>query len=458
MDRAIEQKTDALAEEYVAGKMSRRQFVTGLLGLGLSIPVAGSVLAACTANVPTTTANTAAASGSELSGTVRFLIGSWTDNEKQYQQVIGDAFTKLHPKVSFTFDLFDWNTASTQVDNSLTQNAHDIYYTGESQLIYRQNQSGMADLTSRINDPAWASEKAKYLNWDRIEAYGPKIMGLPVCADFEDILFVNMDMVQAAGFDETFVNDWETFVACVTAMTKGKSCYGFGMGMQLGGYGEHYQWIRASGGTYLNADQTAPAINTPEVEAGFQQLVDLWKAGVVPPQGMFTYDTAPQAFAGGRMAIYSSDMSIGAVLQGGSPAPSFNWKVLPWPPGLKSQLSFNDLGFYSMSSKMDQDLGWEVLKFWTNGPESAYWASLSGVYPSRSDADASGYSKQAVQQIADATDALQKVGVGPEAFQAYDTVDGQAFQQFQNAYSGKITVQACLQNVEKIINHEVFNK
>lgn len=457
MDRAVGRSTDRLAQRYIDGRIDRRRFTLGLLGLGLSVPTAGAVLAGCTAHVPTSKPKAGSASG-ELSGTVRFLIGPWTDNEKKYQAVIGAAFTKLHPKVDFTFDLFDWDTSNTQINNSLAQNAHDIYYTGESHLLVAQTQDGIADISKQVNDPAWADQKAKYLNWDRIDAYGSKMVGLPVCADFEDVLYVNMDMVRAAGFDETFVDSWDTFVDCVTKMTKGKRVYGFGMGMQLGGYGEHYQWIRACGGRYLTEDKSAPAVNTPQVQEGFQRLVDLWKAGVVPPQGLFTYDTAPQAFTGGRMAIYSSDLSIGAVLQGGSPPPKFDWTVLPWPPGVKDHLMFNDLGFYSMSSKMDADLGWEVLKWWTDGPESAYWCGLSGVYPSRNDAQANDLSKWSVKKISDAQPALQKLGVGPEAFAAYDTVDGQASQQFQRAYSGQISVAKALVNVENILKHEVFDK
>ena len=131
-----------------------------------------------------------------------------------------------------------------------------------------EQKDGFEDLTARINDPAFADEKAKYLYWDRIEAYGPKLIGLPICWHVEDALFVNMDMVKAAGFDETFVDDWDTFVDCVTKMTKGSDTYGLGIGMQLGGFGEWYQRARAAGGSYLNADLSAPAINTPDVVAG----------------------------------------------------------------------------------------------------------------------------------------------------------------------------------------------
>ena len=43
---------------------------------------------------------------------------------------------------------------------------------------------------------------AKYLYMDRIDSYGPKILGLPISFHVEDAMFVNMDMVKAAGYDE----------------------------------------------------------------------------------------------------------------------------------------------------------------------------------------------------------------------------------------------------------------
>ena len=40
-------------------------------------------------------------------------------------------------------------------------------------------------------------------------------MGLPISFHVENALFVNMDMVRAAGFDETFADSWDTFRACL---------------------------------------------------------------------------------------------------------------------------------------------------------------------------------------------------------------------------------------------------
>ena len=113
---------------------------------------------------------------------MRFMIGPWTDREVENHETIAAAFNELYPNVNFSFKLFSWGTAGTEVDASLADGAHDIYYFGEGGYMARAEQeNGFEDITARINDPAWAEEKAKYLYWDRIEAYGPKLIGLPIC-------------------------------------------------------------------------------------------------------------------------------------------------------------------------------------------------------------------------------------------------------------------------------------
>jgi multiple sugar transport system substrate-binding protein len=126
MNRSVSTQTDSLANAFVSGQLSRRQFVSRMLAMGLSVPMAGAVLAACSAKAPASSA---------AKGTVRFLIGPWTDAEIKHQQVIAAAFTKNHPGISFTFKLYDWDTANATIDASLIQNAHDIYYFGEADYL-----------------------------------------------------------------------------------------------------------------------------------------------------------------------------------------------------------------------------------------------------------------------------------------------------------------------------------
>src|SRR5438067_3148297 len=165
-----ERQVEALATDYMSGKMSRRVFIVRLLALGLSTGVAGAILAACSSAAspsPSVAAASATAAGGSassaaspgrvatgLKGTIRFLIGPWTDQEVQHHQVIQAAFNKLNPDVTFTYKLFDWATSTVEIGNSLDSGAHDIFYIEDHDWIAFSDR--MEDLTPRINDPAFA--------------------------------------------------------------------------------------------------------------------------------------------------------------------------------------------------------------------------------------------------------------------------------------------------------------
>ena len=171
---------------------------------------------------------------------MRFLLGPWSPNEEEVFNAIAANCKEQFPNVNFSVDLFDWGTSTAQRSASLAEKAHDIYYLGEGTYTAASQTEDFIDLTDRINDPAWAAEKAKYLNWDRIDAISPKHVGLTIGIHPEDALFVNMDKVRAAGFDETFVESWDTFADAVAKMTTADT-YGLGIGIQIGGFGEWYQ-------------------------------------------------------------------------------------------------------------------------------------------------------------------------------------------------------------------------
>jgi ABC-type glycerol-3-phosphate transport system substrate-binding protein len=465
--RALERRTAELADSYIAGTMSRRAFVTRLLAIGLAPSVVGAILAACggaaspsaappstgASGPPSSAPQSSSPSPKDLKGNVRFLIGPWSKNDVEVHNHIADTFKALYPNVTFEFKLFNWTTSATEVNTSLQAGDHDVYYFGEAVYFLRAQQpDGFEDLTSRINDPAWAAEKAKYVYWDRIEAKHQKLIGVPLNWHVEDALFVNMDMVRAAGYDEHFVDTWDTFAACVKKMTKGTETYGLGIGIQLGGFAEWYQIARANGGQYLSDDLKSPAINTPEVVDATTKWAELFKQGIAPPLGTYTYDTAPAAWGAGKMAIYSSDLATTTTIP--SPVP-FDWLLLPYPPGSKSQVNFNDLGFYAMGSKTpDKDLAWEVIKWWTNSDSDAYWADRSGTYPSRVDAVDHGYGTAGVKQLGTAFPLFQKYSCGPEPFAAWSTIEDQAEAQIQDCYAGKQSAANAVANVEKIVKQE----
>lgn len=442
MNRNIDRKTRALADAYRAGKVSRRTFVMRLLAAGVSAPIVAGLAR-----------EIRPAEAADLKGKVRFLVGPWSDGEVDHHKHIAEGFNALHPDVEFDFRLYQWDTASQEINTSVVQGAHDIYMTTESSYPDYESGNNFADLSARINDPAFAAEKAKYLYWDRTQSYGPKILGLPISWHVEDALFVNMDMVAAAGYDETFVDKWETFHDCCAKMTKKGSSYGAGFGIQIGGYGEWYQVLRSAGGSYLTDDKKAPNVNLPNVVAATERMAQLFKDGIAPPLGTYSYDAAPAAFAAGKLGTLTIDLAATTALP--NPVP-FKWKLLPHPPGPVSQVNFNDVTYYMVNAKSgDQDLMWEVTKWWTTGENDAYWADNSGTYPARTDAAEKGYGKNAAPQLAEALPTYEKHAVGLENFSQWSDVENQAEAEIQNCYAGKESAQDAVANVEKIVKHAV---
>jgi multiple sugar transport system substrate-binding protein len=442
MNRKLDRETRALADAYLAGKLSRRGFVTRLMALGVSAPLAAGL-----------SMEIRPASAANLKGNVRFLVGPWSDGEVDHHKHIAEGFNAMHPDVTFEFRLYQWDTAAQEINTSAAQGAHDLYMTTESSYPDYESGNSFADLTARINDPSFAEEKAKYLYWDRTQSYGPKLLGLPISWHVEDALFVNMDKIHEAGYDETFVDKWETFHDCCAKMTKKGETYGAGFGIQIGGYGEWYQVLRAAGGSYLTDDKKAPNVNLPNVVAATERMAALFKDGIAPPLGTYAYDAAPAAFAAGKLATLTIDLAATTALP--NPVP-FKWKLLPHPPGPVSQVNFNDVTYYMVNAKSaDQDLMWEVTKWWTTGENDAYWADNSGTYPARTDAAGKGYGKNAAPQLAEALPVYEKHAVGLENFPQWADVEGQAEAEIQNCYAGKGSAQDAVANVEKIVKHAV---
>ena len=130
MGSHIDRQTSDLAESYLKGGISRRAFVTRLLALGLAPGAVASVVAAC--SNPSPSASSSSAAPGELAGNVRFLIGPWSNEEVAHQQHTAQAFQALHPKVTFSFRLYDWGSAGQQINTSVIEGAQDIYMTTES--------------------------------------------------------------------------------------------------------------------------------------------------------------------------------------------------------------------------------------------------------------------------------------------------------------------------------------
>ena len=440
MNRRLNREIGTLAEAHIAGKLSRRGFVTRLLGLGLSATAVASIVAEFRP----------AHAASDLKGNVRFLVGPWSPQEVDVHKKISEGFTALHPDVTFEFRLYDWDTDDQEINTSAASGAHDIYMITESAYPDYEANEAFVDLTSRVNDPAFAEEKAKYLYLERTLGFGPRLMGLPISFHVECANFVNMDMVKAAGFDETFADSWDSYRACLTKMSKPGEVWPLAIGVQP--YGEWYQVLRAAGGSFLTPDLSAVNINKPEVVDATERMASLFKDKLSAPLGTYNYDDGPAAFAGGKVAILPIDLAATTVVE--LPLP-FNWKLIPNPPQAAGRMNFNDITYYMINSKSENtDLMWEVAKWWTTGANDAYWADNSGTYPARVDALDHGYGTKAAPQLAEALPAYQKFSVGLEKFPGWASVEELSRAEIQKCFTGDVSVEEAIANAEAVVKQE----
>ena len=249
-------------------------------------------------------------------------------------------------------------------------------------------------------------------------------------------MFVNMDMVNAAGFDETFVDSWDTFLACVTKMTKAGQTYGVG-------HRHPDRRLRRvvpapAGGRRLVPDarpegtqrQPAGRRRGHPADGGPVQAEDRAAARAPTPTTLPRPRSPPARWRSTRPTWPRRRPCP-------SPVP-FNWKLLPYPPGPVSQVNFNDLSFYMINAKSaDQDLMWEVVKWWTNGAERRLLGRQLGHLPGPHRCAQLGLRHEQRAPAGRGVAAFQKYAVGLENFTQWADVESLAEAEIQNCYAGK---------------------
>jgi ABC-type glycerol-3-phosphate transport system substrate-binding protein len=434
----------------MSGAITRRAFVLGLLAAGLSVGTAGALLSSATraAAEPGCTAL-----DPNVSGEIRFLTGPFTDREMEVQETIAAAFNAKYPNVTFSFTLFDWYTSPTDIQTSLLDGAHDLYYLGEADaMLFGAEDTNFLDIGPYANASCFAEEKANYHALERLWKLTPKPTALPFLWFQESGLFVNLDKVKSVGFDETFVDSWDSFAAALLAMTDpAKDEYGIALDAHP--WVEWYGRMRSAGGSYLDADRTGPAVNTPQVVQGTQDMVDLFlKDKSSAPLGKYDYTTAQDAFAAGKIAAFGMDSSVAAAMMRRDLP--FEWIMKPWPPGPVARHSVLNTGSYAIGKKTpNPDLAWEVLKFWTSGEQGAFYSGTASNYPSNETAydPAYGWQELAAPQLIAVRPELEEQGVWMEEFTEFGLVNNRAYPQIQRAYTGEISAEEAVKNVEAIV-------
>jgi multiple sugar transport system substrate-binding protein len=458
--RDQDKQTVALAEAFVAGRMTRRTFITRMLALGLTTTAAGAILAACSSS--TATSAPATASGvaptlmpsvtptKDISGEVRELLGPWTDQELDIQAVMKEAFYKLFPNVKVNTTLLNWDTSLVQRTNGLKDGSLDVTTCNDGDIRSFSPQEDMTyDISDRVNDPSYASEKAHLASvWGRVEeANKPRFIGIPVYGGGagENPCWFNLDLLEAGGFKlDDIAMDEGKFADALIKITKAPGVYGTYFG-DLGNGDWYPKAILNAGHTFFTPDGKDIDFDNADVLHELQWLVDLHH-GAAPQLGTYDYSTVQDAWLGQKIAMMPMDTSVVSTLQ--KNPPKFRWAVVNWAPGPKGdQFTAGGLGYKVIAAKApNKEASWEWIKFVCGPWASAFWCDKSGGQPARDDAFANGFGIGLPKEYTDALPKLAKAFKGWPISPKTTPVRKAVYTEFKRILSKEATVEEGLKN------------
>ena len=331
MDSRIDPQANDLAESCFADQISRRSFVTGLLALGFAPGAIRSIVfGAGGSSAP-----------KALQGTVRFLIGPWSNQEVAHQQHTAKAFQALHPKVTSRSGCTTGAPRRQQINTSVIEGAQDIYMTTESsypglrgaQHLRRSRPAHQRSVLRR-------GEGQVPLSWTGSSPTARRSSASRSAGTSRTQCSSTWTWSNAAGFDESFADTWHTFLEAVTKMTKPGKTYGFGIGIQIGGYAEWYQRLRAAGGLVSDS--------RPQDRERQPSATSSWRHSSSPisSRRRSRRRSAPTRTTTHRLrsppARWRSTPPTSPRRRRCPKKVPFNWKLLPYPPGPVSRVNFND--------------------------------------------------------------------------------------------------------------------
>lgn len=393
-----------LVDAYQDGQLSRREFVSGALKLGFSVTGAAALLSACHSSKHR-------AAPARLAGRVQILIGFDGGNsapQRQVQQTLAQAFIGQHPQVGI--DLLRATSATT----AATQLAALIARGSAPDIVLGID---LADLSNLVDQHVWLDLHSLFKR-DGISTHGFQaqawaaakltdyyggsgaIPGVPL-GIHDHALAYNVDLFSKAGVpapsaswsDDSwllagpFLKAAEALTLDGSGKTPGQRGFNINTVTQFGVARLPPELaFFGFGGNLYNRSKRQVQLDTSDAISGAQFASDLINKYQVQPTAAqlttlsgapATEDQALVAWRGGKLAMI--DMcSCEIDSPYGSQVP-FTWKAAALPAGPSGHYSELEVSVGAIvAASTQQDLAWEVLKFFAIDPAQQRQLAFGG--------------------------------------------------------------------------------
>lgn len=387
-----------------------------------------------------------------LSGKIVMIKGPHSADEAKFEAEIISDFKKANPNAEVDFTTYDWANMNAQLTAGFASGSPpDVQYLVDLVYPAYAERGLLHDMAPWVSDPAWKSE------YDAIQPFAWQLAksskgtwGVPVLGAVYNI-FVNLDLLNAAGVANSWNKSYPDMMAAAKATTKG-DVFGVSLRTRVADFAfwDWFPYIHNAGADILNKDWTANGL--AGAEDAMQFLIDLHKAGVTPPVGSVDWQGQFDLFKAGKIAIYHGETpQINDLLA--SPPP-FKWDVAYAPPGPKGQTVMGNFGILSVAeASKNKDLAWAFIKHWASAPEVGRFASEVNLQVVRTDIVGQLYAdKPPMQKVQ--TDFVPRVkGVQPHP--KILTMLQQIWPVAENAYLGGVTGKDAVAQMGDIINKQL---
>lgn len=319
--------------------------------------------------------------------TIEFL--QWWEPELPQGELkaLMDQFEKENPGIKVTLNSAPYTNIKDQlIIGTASGTLGDVLGLDGVWISDLYKQGTVENLTKLMKDAGY--DDSKLVDQTKIE--GNTYM-IPVVT-FAYMLFVNLDMFEAAGITDLPKTQSEFLEAARKVTDPSKNIYGWGVPLQLGNpNGANHDimpWVWASGGRMLTDDAKPNLVNNPKIKAVYELVKTMYEEGLILP-GAFSMDEEDKTheFINERIATVVNTCAHITMIRSSNPDLDFTVIPIPVEDGYTGEngMDYAPWGIGISSTSKNKMESWKLIEFIMSKDVNSKLASLANAFPGNVD-------------------------------------------------------------------------